>query len=531
VTTSGKWRLRRRSGLAVAVMAVLCGLLLNVQPVQAEPKPANGIAAEGKADPAKRPDDVFTPGAKRPNAKVLPGTDKKITPLRSKLKPTKPKALTGAGKGTGLVFAGGSGAGSAADLDEFSCVPSIYGGTFVGDDAQIGPYSDTSYTADVSCDFWLESIYGVSAAVDWSPYYEGEIGYVGTEFAGSGSYGASYGAFEVQGDRYDGGRAVEVILELYMQASAPWAACNPVPGLRYLACDGLGTLQLHVVLGTGPVSTGLPPPVIRYVSLGDSYSAGNGAPTNVDLSTAPDCRRSTLAYPYGLTGFRLPGDRGQPLPIDLPTHKACNGARYEHFINTQPGAEREQRGWLSLYRTRLASITLGGNDLDFRDKLTQCFTGDCSGAPLLSSVELNTMQLQLTILYRDVIRNMRPDGRLAVLSYPAVLPNPDDPGDYQKDSGNCTVVNTLVSNEELRRIYEAAYYLNQMINLAVTQAGDSRIRFVDVLDLFRGHRVCAPDSTLWATGISFPTTTDTFHPNDVGYGQMAGQVRSRIGAV
>jgi lysophospholipase L1-like esterase len=512
--------------LAVAVAAVLGGLLLNVQPVQAEPERASGIAAAGLADPAKRPDDQFTPGAKRPDSKVLPGTDKKIAPLTSELKPTAPKALSGASKANGLTFSGG---GSTSGVTDYACTPSIYGNTYVGNDAQIGPYSDTFYTADVSCNFFLEYIYGVSAAVDWSPYYEGEIGYVGTAFEGSGSYGASQGAFEVQGDRYDGGRSVEVILEMYLVASAPWGACNPIPGLRYLACDGLGTLQLHVVLGTGPFGTGLAPPVIRYVSLGDSYSAGNGAPTNVDVSTAPDCRRSTFSYPYGLTGFRLPGDRNQPLPIDLPTHKACSGALYDNFINAQAGTDREQRAWLSPYRTRLASITLGGNDLGFTARLTDCFLGDCSGAPLLDDTRLAAMEIQLGILYRDILRNIRPDGRVVVLSYPAVLPNPDDAADYQKDSGNCSIVNTFLSNDELRRIYAAAYFINQMIGVAVRQSNDPRIVFVDTLDAFRGHRVCSPDSIRWAADVSFPTTSDTFHPNSAGYGQMAARIRSAAG--
>lgn len=510
----------------MAVVAVLCGLLVNVQPVQAEPERENGIAAAGKANPGQRPDDVFTPEPKLPDAKVIPGTDEKIAPLTSELAPAEPKAQAGANTAAGLTFAGD---GSASGVNDYACVPSIYGSTFVGDDAQIGPYSDTFYTADVSCNFWLEYIYGVSAAVDWSPYYEGEIGYVGPAFEGSGSYGASQGAFEVQGDRYDGGRAVEVILELYLVASAPWAACNPVPGLRYLACDGLGTLQLHVVLGTGPFGTGLAPPVIRYTALGDSYSAGNGAPTNVDVSTAPDCRRSTQAYSYALTGGRLPGERGQPLPIDLPTHKPCSGARIADYLTPQPEAGTAQQDWVNPYRTRLVTITMGGNDLGFTDRLTDCFTGYCADAPLLTQADLNAVQARLTAMYQLIRSKMRPDGRLVVLSYPAVLPNPDDPGDYQRGSGNCPIVNTLLSDGELRRIYEAASQLNNVIATATFLTGDSRVQFVDNLNAFRGHRVCAPDDQLWAAGISFPTTSDTFHPNPAGYGQMAGQIRSQIG--
>lgn len=523
MTRYGEHWSRRRSRLVVAVAVMLCCGLVNVQPVQAEPVRANGIASAGKADPAKRPDDTFDPGAKLPESKAIPGTGEKFAPLTGELAPTAPKALD---KAAGPAFAGGSASG---DKMPYTCTPAIYGNVYVGNDPTIGPYSDTIYTADVQCDFWLEYIYGVSAAVDRSPYYDGEIGYVGMAFEGSGSYGASYGAFEVQGDLYDGGRAVEIILELYLVASAPWAACNPVPGLRYLACDGLGTLQLHVVLGTGPYGTGLAPPVIRYVSLGDSYSAGNGTPTNVDVSTAPDCRRSTFAYPYGLVGYRLPGQRNQPLQIDLPTHKACSRARIEHWLTPQAEAGVAQSAWVSPYRTRLVTITMSGNNLGFREKLTDCFTGYCADAPLLAPAELAEAQARLTALYQLIRSQMRPDGRLVVLSYPAVLPNPDDSGDYQRDSGYCGTVNTFLSNQELRRIYEAASQMNTMIATAVFLTGDSRVQFVNALDSLRGHRVCAPDSIRWATEITIPTVSDTFHPNDAGYGQMAAQVRSQTG--
>lgn len=508
------------------MVATLCGLLLNVQPVQATTEHTNGIVAAGKADPAKkRPDDVFTPDTKLPQSQVIPGTNEKFAPLTSERTPTEPKAR-GAASGAALAFPGG---GSTSGTNAYACTPSIYGATYVGNDANIGPYSDTYYTADVSCNFWLEYMYGVSAAVDWSPYYENEIGYVGSQFAVSGSYGASYGAFEVQGDLYDGGRAVEVILELVLVASAPWAACNPVPGLRYLACDGLGTFQLHVVLGTGPFSTGLAPPVIRFTSLGDSYSAGNGAPTNVDVSTAPDCRRSTAAYPFGLAGYRLPGDRGQPVSIDLPLHKACTRARIEHWLEPQAEAGPPQATWVSKYRTRLVTITIGGNNLGFRDRLTDCFVGYCADAPLLAPNDLFAAQVRLTALFQLIRGAMRPDGRLVVVGYPAVLPNPDDGQDYQRNSGYCSIVDTFLSNEELRRIYEAATQINNTIATAVFLTGDSRVQFVNATDTFRGHRVCSPPSIQWATDISFPTVTDTFHPNSTGYGQMAARIRSQTG--
>lgn len=531
MATSAKWWSWRRSTLAVAVAAVLCGPLLNLQPAQAEPRPANpnGIAAAGKADPAKRPDDLFKSGTKLPNAKVLPGTKTKIAPLRSKLKPTAPKALAGAAETGGLTFAGGSAATSAADVADFNCVPSILGSIAVGNDPQIGPYSDTAYTADVSCNFFLESMYGISAAVDWSPHYEGEIGYVGTEFAGSGSYGASYGAFEVQGDLYDGGRAVEVIEELYLQASAPWAECGPIPGLRYLACDGLGTFQLHVVVGTGPFGTGLAPPVIHWAALGDSYSAGTGASSYLGAPNPPDCRRSLQTYSYRVNGGGMPlGDRGERISLEQPNLKACDGARTidMYFTQNNRGAEDRQLNYVN-GRTRLVTLTIGGNDLDFVPIVKSCILSDCSGAPLITPAKASTLQDDLVRLYAQIRSQMRRGGRLVVLNYPAFLPNPRDGADVLPSVTRCPAVNSQITTAELNRIYEAAAQLSNIISGAIAQLGDPNVRFVDVLDAFRGHRICSDFE--WANGVNLLDIPETFHPNDRGYVEMASQLIVQAG--
>jgi hypothetical protein len=190
--------------------------------------------------------------------------------------------------------------------------------------------------------------------------YDGTLLYVGTPFSFSGYYyGASAGALRIPGDSYDGGRQVEIIFELYLLAPSGliWGACGPLPGLRYLACDGLGTDLLHIVVGTGVLGTGLAAPVIRYVALGDSYSSGTG--TGSYYGDGTSCRRSPLTYSNLIAGKILGG-----LPIDVPTIKACHGARISDLYVTQVG-------WLNSNRTRLVTVSIGGNDLGFATTLNQ----------------------------------------------------------------------------------------------------------------------------------------------------------------
>lgn len=519
------------------VAAVTVGsLLVGAQPALAEPAPPGAPAKSGvsaaiadtAAAKAARKTTPFEPAAKRPQPKVIPGTGKRIAPLTSALKPTTPKAQPGVRRGVAL----GTAPSTKADIGEpsvYTCLPGIYGGTFVGEDADFGSYSDTVYTADVSCNFFLEYLYGVSAAVDWTPFYESEIGYVGTAFEGSGSYGASQGAFEVRGDQYDGGRAVEIIFELYLQASVPWAGCGPIPGLRYLACDGLGTLLLHVVVGTGPFGTGLAAPVIHWAALGDSYSAGTGASSKLGPPNPPACLRSAQTYSYKVNGGSMwIGDRGEPIRLGQPNLKACDGAKTVdmYFTQNNRGAEARQLNYVTR-KTRLVTLTVGGNDLDFAPVLKNCFFSDCSGAPLIPPARASTLQDDLVRLYRDIRSQMRPtNSRLVVLNYPDPLPNPRDPADDLPRFLRCPFTNSQITTAELNRIYEAAAQLSNIISGAIAQLGDPNVIFVDVLDAFSGHRVCAADE--WANGVSLDFS-GVFHPNDRGYVTMATELIRQVG--
>jgi lysophospholipase L1-like esterase len=482
--------------------------------------------AGGQGRPAKRPSAVADPGtAKLPKPKVIPGTGKTIAPLTTELKPVEPKAVDGAG----LTFSGGSGNGTASGVNDFSCVPRIFGSVAVGNDATVGPYSDTFYTADVSCNFFLEFMDGVSAAIDRTPRYDGALAYVGTEFAGSGSYGASFGAFEIRGDFYDGLRADEIILEMFLQASSPWAACGPIPGLRYLACDGLGSLLLHVVVGTGPIGTGLPPPVVRWAALGDSYSAGTGSSSYLGSPNPPACLRSVQTYSYRVGGGSLPvGDRGERIALDQPNLKACDGAKTNdmYFTQNDRGAETRQLNYVT-NRTRLVTLTIGGNNLEFAPTLRRCVLSDCSGAPLIPADRATALQDTLVQLYGDIRRQMRPGGRLVVLNYPMVLPNPRDAADPQPSFTRCPLVNSQLTTAERNRIYEAAAQLSNIIEGAIARLGDPSVSFVDVLDAFSGHRICS-DSP-WANGVDLVDRAETFHPNDGGYQQMAGALIRQAG--
>jgi lysophospholipase L1-like esterase len=535
------WRLSpRRSGL-VASVAVVCTLVLAAQPALAAPSPGLKGAVPGKADP------VLVGGADshpvRPGPVLIPRKGTTVAPLASPLKPTAAKALPGAGQAKGSALAPGSVAGNpsalrrvapsaahAADIPgddtggTYYCQEAISGGTGVGSNESIGPYSDTQYLAQLGCNFYLDYAYGVSGVVDRTPGYDGTLLYVGSAFSFSGYYyGASSGAFRIPGDLYDGGRQMELIFELYLLApyGLIWGACGPLPGLRYLACDGLGTDLLHIVVGTGVLGTGLAPPVMRSVSLGDSYSSGTG--TGSYISDIPSCRRSPLAYPNLLSGSILGN-----LPLDVPSLKACHGARISDLYITQVG-------WLNVNRTRFVTITIGGNDMGFATTLRQCatpFAGDCgANGPLIPPAVLAQTRADLTAAYRTIRSMMRSDGYLVVVGYPQFTPVPGvdpDPNADVRAALTCPAIASTFSTAELTAIATAVVQADNMIAGAVADTGDPHVVFVDAYNAFAGHRLCSTNGE-WSNGIRLDDQEESFHPNAMGYQALSNVVSQRLG--
>ncbi|NGM15257.1 SGNH/GDSL hydrolase family protein [Verrucosispora sp. WMMA2044] len=516
----------------LAMVAVIGGLLVSAQPALAATPPVDDGAA---ALPAAR-GAGWQPDIQAPDPVTLPGTTKKVTPFATPLTPQQPKALPGASKGPGATLKADSSARAAirtvdmptfrgtspqADPDDpptgLYCTEAITRNSSVsGTPNQTNYAANISYLAEFGCNFWLNAAYIATGVIDRGRF-DGQFLYTTAPLTyGQTYYGATSGGVSIPGELFDGGRTVEIAFELYLLAPAGvyWGGCFPIPGLRYLLCEGLGTNLLHIVLGTGPFGTGLQSPVIRHVALGDSYSSGTGAPPYSDAS----CRRSPATYANLITGTVLSG-----LPVDRPTLAACHGARIPDLYASQQSGLPPQLDAIQPH-TRLVTLTIGGNDLGFSAKLTGCYLGaDCSASgPLVTPQELYQVQAQLTTLYRQIRAEMHPGGKLMVLSYPAVVPNPDDPADPQPTQDRCPDLGSNLVESERRAIYEATVQTDRMIRDAVLATGDSRVVYVNGLDLFRGHRLCSTNG-VWANGLTSPLS-DSFHPNASGYQAMATRV-------
>jgi hypothetical protein len=138
-----------------------------------------------------------------------------------------------------------------------------------------------------------------------------------------------------------------------------------------------GRLEFVHDIGVGPS---------RYVSLGDSFSAGEGVPA-FEPGTAHDvepvdgvdnkCHRSARGS-YGRLLVRDPEVRANLLPA---TFRACSGAVTSDLSGANPDNDGEpaQIDRLSEF-SNVVSLSMGGNDIGFGDIAALCAAIDCTVA-------------------------------------------------------------------------------------------------------------------------------------------------------
>jgi lysophospholipase L1-like esterase len=218
-----------------------------------------------------------------------------------------------------------------------------------------------------------------------------------------------------------------------------------------------------------------------YVALGDSYSAGVGAPGQSGL-----CLRGSNGYPA------LWAKQNHPRTYQ---NVACSGAVTGDVLDYQvphlSGA------------TDLVTITIGGNDVGFADVVFTCsFSGydDCAAAVQTARDSEPVVAGKLDATYR-AIRAHAPAAKVVVLAYPIL---------FDVASANCGAGGMSLANRKL--IDAGDQELNDVIRDHATAAG---FIFADARNTFAGHGICA--AAPWLNGLTILPPTDSFHPNANGY--------------
>lgn len=264
-----------------------------------------------------------------------------------------------------------------------------------------------------------------------------------------------------------------------------------------------------VALGlTSPPASGATEEPLRYVAMGDSYSAGSGI-LPPDPAADPRCARSLLNYPHVVaarTGAAL-------------TDVTCGGAETRDYFDSQHDGVAPQLAALDR-RTELVTMTIGGND-------NGVFFGAivaCGGAGLATGGQGSPCQDRYgRSFHRDVrqstypalVRALRavhrraPAAEVAILGYPWILP-PEE-GCFAK---------LPVAEGDVPYLRDLQRLLTRVVRRAAAETGSTYVGFTGVSD---GHDACAPVGERWIEPIVTSTNPVIVHPNALGERKMARQ--------
>lgn len=286
----------------------------------------------------------------------------------------------------------------------------------------------------------------------------------------------------------------------------------PIPGVDDVSLDGAGVadlqgLELNTARGlpqflitltdpvgspgsvtvrltwTGEDDPGCDPNTdgLQYVAIGDSYSSGEGTYEYNDGR----CHRGPLAWPRRLDELE---ER-----LEIARHVACTGARTNQLFEEYKGTTQVDVAHPDP-SVDLVTVTIGGNDVGFRDILIdcrispiqQCLTGN-KYTQFQDTVERVALALEESV-YRK-LRTAFPNARIVHVGYPELFPGTGE------DAVNC---GWLTSGEKIQ-VEKAAQYLDLWLGIA---AGRSQfdIEYISSLDALDGHELCTPDS--WVQPIS-----------------------------
>jgi lysophospholipase L1-like esterase len=249
---------------------------------------------------------------------------------------------------------------------------------------------------------------------------------------------------------------------------------------------GLATLAMAVGAAAVPAQA---VDKTKYVALGDSYAAGQGAGPYLD-----DCYRSDNTYSELADEAKA---------IKLVRNEACSGRTTQEVVDTQ--LKRLNKS------TELVTITAGGNNLGFGTIVTACGTAisDPSAAPACDKASADAAALigsgQLAGDVGAMIRAVKaaaPNAKIVVTGYPYLYdPVPLNPADPLS-----------------LFIYRATQLADGLNGSIAAAAAVSGAEYVDVRAAFAGHGINSATDDPWInldlTNLASP---DNFHPNAEGY--------------
>ena len=250
---------------------------------------------------------------------------------------------------------------------------------------------------------------------------------------------------------------------------------------------------------------------LRYVALGDSYSAASGV-LPLDLTAPPQCLRSTRNFSHVIAG-----QIGAQL-ADV----TCGAAETSHFFEPQYGNVPPQLDAVKA-DTQLVTMTIGGNDSGvFINAILSCGTAGLltlgQGSPCKdrygSSFEdtIRTTTYPALVKALKAVRAKAPRAKVGILGYPWIMPA----------TGGC-FDKMPVAKGDVAYVRGIQATLNDAVRRAAAASGAT---YVNMNTVSNGHDACQPIGVRWVEPVLQGTNPVIVHPNALGEASMAAQAMS-----
>jgi lysophospholipase L1-like esterase len=247
------------------------------------------------------------------------------------------------------------------------------------------------------------------------------------------------------------------------------------------------------------------PPGAKYVALGSSFAAGPGIPPAEPGGPAA-CGRSLRNY-ANLVAAHL----GLAL-----TDATCGGATTANVLTTPQAGQPPQIDAVTA-DTRLVTMTIGGNDVDYLGSLDSYSCQDSGGASCGTvdqdaiNAGLKTVGARVAAVI-DAVRARAPQVRVVVVDYQTILPvaGPLCAGVPMSDAH-------LAFERSLRNRLDAA---------TRSAAAGRNATLVDVAAASLSHDACS--AAPWIEKYVVPSGIAPYHPKSAGMAAIATMVERRL---
>lgn len=219
------------------------------------------------------------------------------------------------------------------------------------------------------------------------------------------------------------------VISMALRDTTPSTWFKELLSVAATSTEGTGGYSLRPLFVNAPInypsgyegevaSTELPP--ARYVAMGDSFSSGEGVSPfeyGTDVGGTNECHRSSRAYPRLL-------QNDPTLDLGRAIFVACSGATTDNILNGQWN-EPAQINALS-EDTEAVTITIGGNNVGFKDFATACTIGSCDFATsAYSDIHgkiVNDLPGALEGVYEAIDGATSSTADIYVVGYPQIAP-------------------------------------------------------------------------------------------------------------